>query len=399
MPKTIGNDTGTKIAFGEVVHLSKVKTKDPDADGFDRYVGLEHLEPGDLKIRKWGNVADGTTFTNVFKPGQVLFGKRRAYQRKMAVADFGGVCSGDIYVLEPKGDDLLPELLPFICQTDAFFDHAVRTSAGSLSPRTNWKSLATFEFALPTPKEQQRLSTALRAVDRVCNAYRSVANAADCVFESLLEELLARGLDGQATKAAAGMSYAASWPLLPLQELASVERGKFSHRPRNLPKFFGGEYPFIQIGDIAESRGILGPATQFLSDEGVQISRSFPAGTVLISITGAVIGKTAITDREIWTTDSIVGIQPGKSMNPRFLEYVLRRLHPYLNGSLATLTTQKNINLEILRPLLVPFPDLQIQEEIVLRLLAVERASLVGKERSNLARRLIGSLLKMEPGA
>lgn len=79
------------------------------------------------------HIADGVTFTNVFKPGQVLFGKRRAYQRKVAVADFSGVCSGDIYVLEPKGDALLPELLPFICQTDAFFDHAVGTSAGSLS--------------------------------------------------------------------------------------------------------------------------------------------------------------------------------------------------------------------------------------------------------------------------
>ena len=93
---------------------------------------------------------DGVTFTSVFKPGQVLFGKRRAYQRKVAVADFTGVCSGDIYVLESQdASALLPGLLPFICQTDAFFEHAVGTSAGSLSPRTNWKSLADFEFALP----------------------------------------------------------------------------------------------------------------------------------------------------------------------------------------------------------------------------------------------------------
>ena len=112
------------------------------SDGFERYVGLEHLDPGDLKIRRWGNVSDGTTFTNVFRAGQVLFGKRRAYQRKVAVADFDGVCSGDIYVFEPKNEHLLPELLPFICQTDGFFEHAVGTSAGSLSPRTNWDSLA-----------------------------------------------------------------------------------------------------------------------------------------------------------------------------------------------------------------------------------------------------------------
>src|ERR1039458_2814912 len=70
-----------KVKFGDVVRLSKARCADPLAEGIERFVGLEHLEPGDLRIRRWGNVADGVTFTSVFKPGQVLFGKRRAYQR------------------------------------------------------------------------------------------------------------------------------------------------------------------------------------------------------------------------------------------------------------------------------------------------------------------------------
>ena len=65
-----------RVKFGDVVRLSKARSKDPMADGIERYVGLEHLEPGDLRIRRWGNVADGVTFTSVFRPGQVLFGKR-----------------------------------------------------------------------------------------------------------------------------------------------------------------------------------------------------------------------------------------------------------------------------------------------------------------------------------
>ena len=81
-----------RVKFGDVVRLAKARSQDPLSDGFERYVGLEHLEPGDLRIRSWGNVADGVTFTSVFRPGQVLFGKRRAYQRKVAVADFAGVC-------------------------------------------------------------------------------------------------------------------------------------------------------------------------------------------------------------------------------------------------------------------------------------------------------------------
>ncbi len=137
----------TLTRFADLVHLNTDRIADPVAAGIERYVGLEHIEPENLHIRSWGLVAEGTTFTNHFKPGQVLFGKRRAYQRKVAVADFEGVCSGDIYVFESKDPDkLLPELLPFICQSEGFYEYAVKTSAGSLSPRTNWKHLAEYEF-------------------------------------------------------------------------------------------------------------------------------------------------------------------------------------------------------------------------------------------------------------
>lgn len=164
----------TTVALGDVVRLSMERSSNPESDGFERFVGLEHIEPGDLRVRRWGDIADGTTFTTVFRPGQVLFGKRRAYQRKVAVAEFSGVCSGDIYVLEPKGKDLLPDLLPFICQTDAFFEHAVGTSAGSLSPRTNWTSLSGFEFVLPPIEEQRRFVTTLSATEAGLNTHRAL---------------------------------------------------------------------------------------------------------------------------------------------------------------------------------------------------------------------------------
>ena len=122
-----------QVKFGDVVRLSNARCSDPVSEGIERYVGLEHIESDDLRIRSWGLVEDGITFTTRFKPGQVLFGKRRAYLRKVAVADFEGVCSGDIYVFESADSTvLLPELLPFICQTDRFFEYAIGTSAGSL---------------------------------------------------------------------------------------------------------------------------------------------------------------------------------------------------------------------------------------------------------------------------
>jgi len=181
-----------RVKFGEVVRLNKETCKDPEAAGISRVIGLEHLEPSDLRVRSWADVADGTTFSNRVRPGQVLFGKRRAYQRKVAVADFDAICSGDIYVFEsadPKR--LLPELLPFICQTEVFFEYAVGTSAGSLSPRTNWKSLAAYEFALPPLEEQRRMCKFLAASIESVHALEELASAADIVAQAAVDTCVA----------------------------------------------------------------------------------------------------------------------------------------------------------------------------------------------------------------
>jgi type I restriction enzyme S subunit len=165
------------VRFGDVVENCN-ETCDPADAGLERFVAMEHLEPGSLHVRSWGNVADGTTFTRRCRPGQVLFGKRRAYQRKVAVAEFEAVVSGDIYVLAPKDSQrLLPELLPFLCLSERFFQHAVGTSAGSLSPRTNWSSLASFEFDLPPLDQQRRIAEILWAVDEQQQANLAVVEA------------------------------------------------------------------------------------------------------------------------------------------------------------------------------------------------------------------------------
>lgn len=152
-------------------------------------MAMEHLDPGSLHVRSWGNVADGTTFTRRCRPGQVLFGKRRAYQRKVAVAEFEAVVSGDIYVLAPKDSRrLLPQLLPFLCLSERFFQHAVGTSAGSLSPRTNWSSLASFEFDLPPLDQQRRIAEILWAVDEVDVKCFKLQRSLDELFQALAFE-------------------------------------------------------------------------------------------------------------------------------------------------------------------------------------------------------------------
>lgn len=224
------------VKFGDVVHLSKARSQDPLADGIERYVGLEHIEPGDLRIRSWGSVADGVTFTSVFHPGQVLFGKRRAYQRKVAVADFSGVCSGDIYVLEAKDAQvLLPELLPFICQTDAFFDHAVGTSAGSLSPRTNWTSLADFEFALPPMDEQKRIVELLVAAELATAAQQDVGESLRELWIAAASRYFAKSVNTNVYLLGELLTYASDGPFgSDLKSIHYAEHGVRVIRQQNI---------------------------------------------------------------------------------------------------------------------------------------------------------------------
>ena len=135
---------GSTVSFGEVARECRETTRDTSGV---RIVGLEHLDPEDLELKRFDESSDNT-FTKVFRKGQMLFGRRRAYLKKAALAPFDGICSGDITVLEAIPGKLDPQLLPFIIQNDAFFDYAVGGSAGSLSPRVKWEHLAAYTFPL-----------------------------------------------------------------------------------------------------------------------------------------------------------------------------------------------------------------------------------------------------------
>lgn len=199
------------VKFGEVVKNVNLVERDPETNGIERIVGLEHIDPENLHIRRWNSVEDGTSFTRKFVPGQTLFGKRRAYQRKVAYAEFEGICSGDILTFEPKNNKILiPELLPFICQSDAFFDHALDTSAGSLSPRTSWTALKDFEFPLPPLNEQKRIAEILWSADEAVEQWQLASSLLTVMISVYRVEFFSRK----------------NWPKKKLKNLFSVQLGK-----------------------------------------------------------------------------------------------------------------------------------------------------------------------------
>jgi type I restriction enzyme S subunit len=154
------------VKFSDVAFEPKETMKDIVSDGIEHVVGLEHITSGDIHLRNSASIDESTTFTKKFAKGDVLFGRRRAYLKKAAVAHFDGICSGDITVFRAKSN-LLPELLPFIVNNDKFFDYAIQHSAGGLSPRVKFKDLANYEFQLPPKDQQAQLAELLWAMDEV----------------------------------------------------------------------------------------------------------------------------------------------------------------------------------------------------------------------------------------
>ena len=173
--------------FDQIATNVNVRIDNPSESGMEHYVGLEHLDPESLRIRRWGSPDDVEATKLVFKKGDIIFGRRRAYQRKLGVAEFDGICSAHAMVLRAKPEVVLPEFLPFFMQSDLFMNRAVEISVGSLSPTINWKTMAVQEFALPDRNEQRRLVELFKAFEEMTSAHEAALSAARDGVQNTIE--------------------------------------------------------------------------------------------------------------------------------------------------------------------------------------------------------------------
>ena len=183
-----------KFTFGQIAKEVRLTYNGDKTDM--PIVGLEHIVPKELTVTNY-DINTNNTFTKSFKKGQILFGRRRAYQHKAAIATFNGICSGDITVIEPIEGMVYPALLPFIVQNDAFFSHAVQGSAGSLSPRVKWEHLSSCEIELPSIEEQRVLAEKLWAAYRLKESYKRLLAATDEMVKSQFIEMFGNPLSSK----------------------------------------------------------------------------------------------------------------------------------------------------------------------------------------------------------
>lgn len=232
----------------------------------------------------------------------------------------------------------------------------------------------------PKSHEQQKIADCLGSLDDLIGAHSAKRDALQDHKKGLLQQLF----PGTPTSSSAGNKNAGEdasapsqttpklrfpefrdsgeWEDKKLATICKIQRGKFSHRPRNDPKFFGGKYPFIQTGDVVKSNGGTVVASQSLNEDGLGVSRLFEPTIVLVTI-AANIGDTGLLTCKGCFTDSVVGLIPDSCTDPRFLESIVRRQKPRLNA-IAAQAAQKNINNEILKDLDLMLPKLSEQQRI-----------------------------------
>lgn len=165
-PRLFERKNWTRLPFGAFAESINDRVE-PSEAADEVYVGLDDLDPQNLHIRRWGKGSDVIGTKLRFRKGDIIFGRRRAYQRKLAVAEFDGICSAHAMVVRAKPELVLPDFLPFLMMSERFMRRAVEISVGSLSPTINWKTLKLEEFALPPLDQQRRIAKVLRVNDSV----------------------------------------------------------------------------------------------------------------------------------------------------------------------------------------------------------------------------------------
>ena len=176
------------VRLGEIMKRRK-GTVHPSNVPNARYVGLEHLIPGEIRIKQFGRASVTRSAKAVFEKGDILYGKLRPYLDKAAVAEWSGICSTDILVLQPS-EERTSLFFAYLMHTPFVLNHAIATTTGVNHPRTSWKALSQALIPLPPPDEQRQIARILQTVDRKIEAEEARKEALEGLFKSLLHDLM-----------------------------------------------------------------------------------------------------------------------------------------------------------------------------------------------------------------
>jgi restriction endonuclease S subunit len=361
---TLASDksTWTKVKFGAVIDSITKRIDNPSDAGVDRYVGLEHLDPGTMVISRWGTPDQVEATKLLFEEGDVIFGRRRAYQRKVSMADFSGICSAHALVLRAKPGLINPLFLPVFLSSDTFLDRAIKISVGSLSPTVNWKTLATQEFLLPPIEEQEKIASTLWSVEshlsNLANLRRNIASLQQLFLN---ERVISSELEGKRVNFA---------------DVGNFQNG-YPFKPADLK---GSKLPVIRIKQLLDADG-KPDFTDLVVDKDFHISD----GDIIFSWSATLAVKVwtrgaAILNQHLYKVTALADI------NPDWLRLVLEASIPALKEK-SHGTTMQHITKKALLAHQITLPSEDLLKRMLIDWNALLNAiSAVDKEIESVAR-------------
>ena len=388
------------VKFGDICREVKLTTKDPIADGYERYIGLEHLDSGSLKIKRWGMIAeDNPSFTRVFKKGHILFGKRRPYLKKAAIAEFDGVCSGDIIVLDNKSG-IRKDLLPYLIQSESFWEWSIKTSSGSLSPRTKFKSLAEYKFELSDKTMQEQQEKALEKTLEIEN----ISSACEASLSMLTDMLVLHKTHSnhaiRSLKQAREINIPDGWSQYKLEDLAIKERNSFVIGPFGsdlvVSDFKKAGHPVIFVRDIQPNR-LDWISNTFVDDEKFEklAAHKAQAGDVIFTKMGLPPGISAVYPDLLGTgiiTADIIRLRPNLDIvEPEYLSYVANsRFFRQQVRMITAGQTRPKLTLADFKKLIVYLPSLDEQRRLLELMRKIESIRFDRKIQKSLLNHFLG---------
>ncbi|HFQ5339693.1 TPA: restriction endonuclease subunit S [Vibrio vulnificus] len=379
------------VKFGDICKEVKLTTKDPIGDGYERYIGLEHLDSGSLKIKRWGMIAeDNPSFTRVFKKGQILFGKRRPYLKKAAIAEFDGICSGDIIVMEAKSNLTDKELLPHIIQSKVMWNWAIQNSSGSLSPRTKFSVLKELEITLP---DKPQMSRCLEVIDKAQECFDRIDLLHADIYKIKTKLAYDRMLKGnwyrQMFMKPDDANIPKGWRLTTIGDvLIDTQYGLSEALEKE------GEYPVLRMMNITNGYVDPNDMKYLSSDYGDAEKYTLNKGDLVFNRTNSMewVGRTGIfelDDKYLFASYLIRLVVDESQVSPFYLnQYLNLPLVQYRLKAFATPgVSQANINPGSLKslPILLPPIDEIAETDTLLRLFDENIKSVVSQKHDSMS--------------
>jgi type I restriction enzyme, S subunit len=284
-----------------------------------------------------------------------------------------------------------PEFLSHFFQSQAYWRQIDGSKHTNLKKGVNGSLLKALLVPTPSEAEQRQIALVLSAVQRAIERQERLIALSAELKKALMHKLFTEGTRGEPRKQTEIGRVPKSWEIVRLDQIATIERGRFTHRPRNAPEFYGGSIPFVQTGDVSQCDGHIRRYTQTLNERGLAISRLFSRGTILMTI-AANIGYTGILEFDSACTDSLVAITPTRGDCPEFLNHYLQTQQPSMDR-MAPQGTQKNINIQFLKPWPIPRPPKEEQSVLADALNKVDSKRRRHEQTRDSIRLLFGTLL------